>query len=457
MKALAASDSFFRSLIENSSIFGLAHRQALKEGLTGDAYHARVQELISNPTTEMRAAADFDAALLQLVDDPTWMGKALENVKSRPKNTKDYGRRALRTMFHLVAPFARVTDRMLMAAIRRVPIVGFLDRVNQADWAAGGARRDNVVARMMVGAGVISFFVAKAMSGELSGNGPSDYDKKSQMMAEGWQPNSIKIDGKWVPLAGLDQIAPLASFAASYAELLRDPEFKEEDAVTKGLELISTGASAVADNSFVEQIASFFSGFGNSALAENNRENYAANMASSFIPAAVRQSAEIADGKIRDSSANGDIGPKIVDRIKAGIPGLRQDLPVRHDVYGREIESVKNILGIGQSREVDTNPVVVEIARLTKDANGGKALVTPVDRGDLTRSLKVKRIPSEIVQAYQEAAGTYILEELTAEMAAPEWKTYTDEEKVALVKSVTKEMRKQAREDLFETPIDNEG
>jgi hypothetical protein len=434
-RLLSMSDSFFRSLLEQSSYNGLAHRIAISENLKGQDYLDRVADLQKNPTDGMKAMADAHAALTQLVDEPSIMGKVLENIKSRPKNRKNYGARALRFAFHMITPFSRVTDRLFWMAMRRTPIVGFLDRVNREDWAAGGARRDLVLARMALGAAVIGFMTMKFQDGELSGNGPTNYDKKAQMEAEGWQPNSIKFGDTW--------------YSTHFGETMQDKDFKDADEVTKVFELMAAGANAFVDNTFAEQIASVFAMVGKGGLAENARENYLTNMEKSFIPAGVRQSAEIADGKVRDATGDGTIGGKLKGGLKTSTPGLRDELPIRHDVYGREIDSNRNIFAVFMSKTESKDPIVNEIKRLSK-VNDDKPLVTPSGRKSLEASLKVKKLDASIIQEYQKLAGTYIYESLKENINSPEWKEMTDEERIKLVKKITTAQRKFAREDLFD-------
>jgi len=449
MKALAATDSYFRSIIEMGEFYGMAHRKALSEGLSGEAYQSRVAELIANPTDEMKAMADTRAATLQFVDDPSSLGIQLEKWKARPANKQDYGKRALRVAVHLIAPFTRVSDRIFWTAVRRVPIVGFLDRINRADWQAGGARRDLVISRMIMGASIIGFFVAKAQAGELSGQGPSNFDQKAQMQAEGWQPNSVKVGDQWVSMAGFDQAQVLASAAATFAETYKDKDFQDQDGLTQAISLMGAAANSVANNTFLQQIGEFFAMFGNSSLAKNAQENYLANQAATFVPSGVRQAAEMADGNVRDTSGTGSAGDKIINKVESFAPNLRGDFPVRNDVYGRPVKSVKNILGIAQSSQVDQDPVIKEVSRLTK-VNEDRPLVTPVDRGDLKKALGLKKVDASIVQEYQRVSGQYILESLREHMNDPSWHQLNDAERIKLVRKISSQMRKYAREDLFE-------
>ena len=446
-RALAMSDSFSRSTIEQAALNGLAHRTALKEGLTGDAYKARVAELIESPTTGMKAQMDNEAAILQLVDEPSWMGQMLERLKQHPRRNQ-YGHRMARTALHMVAPFSRVSDRLFWAAVRRTPIVGFLDKVNQADFAAGGAQRDLVLGRMMTGALLIGYLVQKYNDGELSGSGPSDFRARGAQQAEGWQPNSIKFGDTWYSLRGADQVTPLVNMVAEFGDTVKDKDFQSEDEVTKAMSLVGAAANGMHQNTFLSQLSQLFGTMGKTGLAETNRENYISNMVSSFIPSGVRHSAELADGQQRDSSNDGTMTGKVKGAIERSVPGLREDLPQKYDPYGRPMRSQKNLLTIGQNVTEDKTMVVQEMKRL-KAFNDDRPIVTPVARSDLKKVFGTGEVPAKIVQEYQKVSGEYIFQSLQENMATPEWQSMTDEEKVKFSKKIVEQMRKYAREDLF--------
>lgn len=446
-RALAASDSFSRSMIEQAAINGLAHRIALSEGKTGQAYRDRVVELIANPIGEMKYSADIEAAILQLVDEPSWMGQSLERLKSHP-GRNNYGKRFLRTVLHFVAPFSRVSDRLFWASIRRTPILGMLDRVNQEDWKAGGARRDLVLGRMATGALLIGFLLQKYKDEELSGTNDANFRAGMQKQAEGWRPNSIKFGDTWYSMRGLDQVVPLANAVAEIGDEMTSEDFTKADTLDKVFNVVAAAGNSVHQNTFLSQLGQLFGTMGKSSLAKNNRENYAANMASSMIPSGLRHGAELADGYQRDATGTGTLGTKVEGAVLKSVPGFREDLPIRYDVYGRPVESKKSVLTIGDSSKEDPDPIVREISRLTK-VNGGKPLVTPVVRSDLKKVFGSSEVPAEIVQEYQKISGEYIHQSLTDYMAGPDWAAMTDEEKIKLTDKIVSQMRKYAREDLF--------
>src|SRR3546814_2542190 len=75
------------------------------------------------------------------------------------------------------------------------------------DFAAGGARRDLAIAKVMVGSGVGATIAELAAKGIVSGSAPSADNQRRLMLANGWQPYSIKIGDQYYSYRRLDPFA----------------------------------------------------------------------------------------------------------------------------------------------------------------------------------------------------------------------------------------------------------
>lgn len=454
-KALAASDSMWRSILENGQLYELSLRIADREGLKGGALWDRVAELTANPTPEMAKLADSNTATLQLIDDPSVFGRAIERMKSRPKERSDYAQRLLSFSAHIALPFTRVTDNILRAGIRHTPGLGMLDRQNLADFKAGGARRDLALARQLVGATLIGYLVMKTDAGELTGDGPADFRLKAQMMASGWRPNSIKLaDGKWHSLDGFDAVVPMANVIAQTVSHMKDKKLSKEDAASRMINLLSETGGNLAKNTFAKQAGDLFAMVGEGPKVQAARENYLANLSSSFMPAGLRQYAEMNDSKQRDRSADGSIYGKIEAGIKGSIPGLRETLPVKHDVYGREMESERTLTGVNKESTPTVDRVIQEVERLTV-VQGKGALVGPATRANIPEDIR-DGATSETVQAFQKLSGKYIYEDLKEFILSKDYEEMNDEERIDEIKAIVRDARADAKDELFpdlmETP-----
>ena len=73
-----------------------------------------------------------------------------------------------------------------------------------------------VKGRIATGYATVAASISLYMNGNLSGNGPQDYETRKAWIANGWKPRSIKMGDVWV---NYDGIEPFASFLALIADI----------------------------------------------------------------------------------------------------------------------------------------------------------------------------------------------------------------------------------------------
>jgi len=457
-KALAASDSFFRSLIENADHYGMAVRTAFNEGLgkdgkLRDGYDMwdRVQELINDPTPEMIDHSNRHTAVIQLIHDTSPLARIIELGKAR-RAEMGLGSRTLRLALQLALPFTRVTDNLFFSAIRRSPL-SFMDKVTREDFKAGGAQRDLAISRTLMGSAVLGWLYTKAMSDELSGDGPENIARKTELQATGWQPNSIKVGDTWYSLSGYDAIGVNANIVSNLVQRKKDGKLSDEDLTSEIVQLVANIGGQMSNNTFTSQIGELMQLAEAGPMGESRIANYTANMASSFEPAIMKQANKnFIDTAVRDTTGDGSLSGKVKGRLMDGVPGLSSKLPQKYDVFGRPMNTKdRTFVGVGASKTNDKDPVVAEVARLSQAV--GKAVIGPVKRSDL-KKFEIKDAAK--LQEYQRLSGQYIYNDLKTEMADPSWKTLSDAEKIKLIKEIKTDQRANAREDLFGEPPETE-
>lgn len=509
IKAIAVQDALWRMGMEAAFLYDRSAIQARREGLKGAAFRDRVDELmntssgdakfkvfhtksaaskvkrfgnklgkrgesvdavheklidemeITDPlkkdllkdylrTIEREKLADDDTATLQLVDDPGMLGLGLESIKRRP-GKEEKGKRLARFLVDMILPFSRVTSNTARAMIRYLPGVSAFERTNARDWSRGGPEADVAIGRQIVGAAFIGWVYQKFVAGEITDDGPEDYRLRAQMEAEGWQPNSVKIDGKWVDVKNLDVAGPMIRLTANIAGKHSRGEYNDEDYINETLDVFGDITRAVANTSFGEQLQVIAGSLKEGDTGETTTDRLMTGLASSFVPTGLRQATEASDGFARDTRGDLTTAGRIEGRVSAAIPGMREDLPLKYDVYGRPVPIH---VGPYRMKEPDTDPVILEISRLTK-VNGKSALIDPVNKNNLPEEYK-DVADSEMLSEFQRLSGEYILESLREIMDTESWKDSSDEDKIKTVRKVKKDQRKNAREDLFAPTIEGE-
>ena len=442
-RLLAAEDSLFRSMIQNMDYYGMAARQANKEGLKGARFHDRVDELVRNPTKEMVEHADEKASILQLVSDPSWIAQKIEGAKARPANPytpKGRAQRIGRFIVSMAVPFSRVPDNVIWGGLRRTPL-GLLEKVTQTELSRGAGEADVALSRMIVGSAMLGWFVKYYADGNLK-------------IDENTRTASIKTDKGWMSLAGLDAVATHATLAASLVDNWKKKEGEEDEGlIAQTLDTAALIGGSMSSNAYGEQLSDMFTALKSDPQGESARARYFSNMASSFSPAFIRQMNQAyGDKYVRDTSADGTLEGMTVDRLKAGLPILSEDLPARRDQYGREKERNQNLSGLFNITPEETDAAILEVERL-KEANGGKNVI-PFVRPDDIKKYQPKK-DSAVTQNYQRVAGEYSLNAIRDVISNPNYASLSDAEKIKAIRDAASSARKQAREAIFETTNTN--
>src|SRR3546814_10048993 len=105
-----------------------------------------------------------------------------------------------------VLPFIRTPTNLIKFTAERSPLAPMVKEWRK-DFAAGGARRDLAIAKVMVGSGIGAVIAELAEKGVITGSPPSDDNQRRLMLANGWQPSSLKIGDPYYSYSRLDPFA----------------------------------------------------------------------------------------------------------------------------------------------------------------------------------------------------------------------------------------------------------
>jgi len=413
---LTAEDELFKGIARRMQINGEAVRIAHREGLKGDAAVARIAELAANPTDAM-VERSFDYA--RYVTFQNALG---------PIASKVSGITQAAPALKLFLPFVRTPTNLLKFAAERSPAAPML-----AEWrrevAAGGATRDIAIARMMVGTGFGTAIYQAAKMGYVTGSRPSDPAKAKLLYADGWQPNSIKLGGRYYSYRRLDPFSTTLGVAADLATLQEGMSEKQQQEV--GTLLVASILGNLANKTWLSGISDIVG-----ALSEpdRNADRLVQRLVSSLaVPAAVAQIARTIDPVQRDTQT-------VMDAIQAKIPFASQALPATRDVWGRPVTSEG---GVGPDL---ISPVYTSTAKndpVTDAMLGIGYAPGKVQRKDLT---------APQYDHYQELAGRYRYRNLSSLISSPGWGQMDAETRQEAAHKASTAGAKQARSELFGTP-----
>lgn len=449
---LHASDVFFRAFHENANLYTLGVREARKQGFTGLAAFEEGSNLASTATPELREEARKMADIPLLVDKPSYLSAKLEAAKAIRPGMKG-GEQVGAFAANFILPFFRVTDRLLFQKIRRMGPLALLDRVTRGDLAAGGPRMDIALGRMALSSALIWYYWDQAGEGNIKGAGPTDPEKKQALEAGGYLPNSIQTEDKFIDATALNlSVLPSNlqnSLAANIASVREAYESGLQDTESTGKAIaVATRAllSELSSTSFAENISTYLEPFqqGQEYEKDSATANMLAGAAGQFIPAAMRQYNQIVNDPVkRDTAGDKTIGDRITGRLKSAIPGLSDDLPVKHDVYGDPMLQGRTWSAINNYQPKKQDAVSKELQRLERTTKDAVVKGAPASFEYEGERIKLNAAGK---QEWQRVQGYYLRFGMESVIKSPEWKQASDAEKVEIVQDLRTEAYEATKE-----------
>ncbi|HWV59143.1 MAG TPA: hypothetical protein VN034_00700 [Sphingopyxis sp.] len=311
---LTAEDELFKGIARRMELSGLAVRTARQEGLRGAEGRAHAAELLANPTDDMMLRA-LDYARYVTFQRP--LGEAASKVSAFTQALP---------ITKIILPFVRTPTNLFKSFIEHSPGAPLLKEWRR-DFAAGGARRDMAVARVLVGTGMGATVAEAAARGDITGSPPTDDNKRRLMMADGWQPYSVKIGDKYYSYQRLDPFALTIGAAADMATLRDGMTDNQRD---KGAARIVASIMGNLSNK------TWLSGVSDMLAALDDPDRFGDAFIKRFagsatVPTGVAQVARTLDPTAR-------MTPDVKSAIQNRIPGMSDDLLPKRDVWGRPIE-----------------------------------------------------------------------------------------------------------------------
>jgi endonuclease YncB( thermonuclease family) len=414
---LTAEDELFKGIARRMELNGQAVRIVRKEGLKGAEARRRIAELVADPTDEMfQQALDYGRYLTFQQK----LGPFAQKVSSAASENLP---------LKFLLPFVRTPTNLMKFATERSPAAPLLSEWRK-DWKAGGERRDMAVAKMLVGTGFGLAMYQAALGGMITGSAPSDSRKAKLLYADGWKPYSIKIDGTYYSYKRLDPFSTTIGVAADMATL---PEgMTEKQREDKATLLIASIMGNLASKTWLSGASSFIE-----AITEPER--YAGDfknrlVASFLIPNVIGGTSRALDPVARKPET-------FSEEVRSRLPGLRDDLLPRRDVWGGEI---RNQGGLGPDA---FSPVWISEA--LNDPVNHELMQLDYAPGTPGKKIGDRELTPEEYDRYQELAGKASHAALGHLVASPAWKAMDDTTKVKAAKKTVAAARKGARGQLF--------
>ena len=343
-RLLTTSDEIFKTIHYRGELKAQAYRQATSEGLHGDELFKRVASLTEDPTPELSAMA-LDAARKGTFTNPLGeMGGAAQNLINKLPGGR------------WIVPFVRTPTNIMKFVGERTPGLNLLAEGVRAEFAAGGARRDMMLAKTTMGGAMYALGGYMAAQGMITGGGEKVLTAEK---LSGWQPYSIKVGDTYVAYNRMDPFGMFLGLAADAVDLSGhlDP--------TEMGDFASMATLAVSRNlvskSYMKGVIDLIDAF---QQPEGKMDRYLQNLIGTVVPAAANAARKEDDPLAREVWS-------YTDAIKNRLPGYSKDLPPVRNVFG---EPQKLAGGLGpdmvspfRTSVASTDPLATEVARLNID------------------------------------------------------------------------------------------
>jgi hypothetical protein len=380
---LLTGDEFFKQLNFRANLYAKLHTEALEKfGRNGDpdvmarwvmqemdTYFERGGRAVDFNAVEANARAnsltgqlppDVEAKLkrmqknsdssLRYAQEATWTqalgygyGQSLQRLAAEHPT------------FRIVMPFIRTPTNIFRDFVAHTPGIANLTKRYKAAIAQGGEAAAIAKGQLATGSMLWITGISLAHSGMLTGAPPKDKKELEQLRATGWQPWSVKIDGKYYPYNRLDPIGMFLGMAADLNRVFQ--ELDTEDAGDVAAHAMIALTHNLASKSYLRGLVNALQAIMD---PDRNAMSFIKGLAASHLPFSglmrnIRM--DIADDHMREARG-------LLDYIMNTIPGMSDDLPAKRNwVTGKPIDYVM----VGQDKN---DPVFDELLRLGKAIPG---------------------------------------------------------------------------------------
>ena len=385
----------------------------------------------------------------------------------------------------IMLPFSQVPSNLGARAIEYSPAglgVAAADFINMIDSARKGkftaaqqAKAVQGVGRALTGSGMIAIAAAGALRGWLKVTGDDDDKNKDALgKTHGLDGTQLNISAALRDLRGEsaqwqagDQLLSIGFLDPLNAQLttgaLIADDIRSEAGVTAGRVLgnsLSGALQSVLDTPVMSTFQDMATNYEYSGASTpggkmmDAAQKYAANQLSSVIPNSLRGIAQGLDDTERNAYSSDNVWQQAVDNAKASIPGLRETLPAKTDVWGNPVKNdggIRNFMNRninpGNITTYKTDAVSSEIEKISEAT--GESLYP--DR-TAPRSLKVDgeavSLTFEQRSMYQKAYGDAYSAAVTSLMNDKNYKAMPDSMKAEILQQAKDTATEHARDSL---------
>lgn len=420
LKFVTGQDIPFRQSIFRNSLYEQAKVAAINAGKKGDDIVPFVNKILANPTEDMveQAMKEGAGAVFQQENIISRTGQAIKRAASKNPVTGVISEVAL--------PFVTTPGGVASRMADYSPL-GFAKVLAKAS-AKNITQREAAMAlgRATTGTGLMALGAGLAANGRIALDYPTDARERSQWDAEGKKAYSIKIGDRWY---SLNSLGPQAA-------MLMVGGYLKKGGVLKA---IQGAGKTLKEQTFVKGMSSIIDAFSKTdGTSDDFMKRWVSSTIGSTVPSII---ADVARGTDKYQRSQGD---DILGGFKSRVPGLRETLPIKTDVFGEELKGegfIRSMLDVFVSSAERKSEVKNELGRLDRYPSA-------LDRKFEWNGEK-KELSNDEYTELSKIAGQKMASGLSKLMSTPKWKNLNDEKRVKEIDNVYKNAREDAKEEFF--------
>jgi len=432
VRALEAGDAFFKNQYYNSKIHELASTKARTEEVhQGMNFEARYNFWVENADGAMQRTAKEFAQKQTYTNDPNVYGGVLAALAKGVSTAQN------KNMFvNMLIPFVRTPANLLSYSMEMIGANTVLSPGKTYHSIMNGTAQESqeALARLTVATGLWLAVAEMYENGDITGTGPSNFEERKVWEAAGWQPNSIKVRGKWVDISRADpagqSLATIASVYDYYA-MTRQQDKPAMEWIGAGLLYTS---DMIIDESYLSTVSDMITAI--QSKETGRAQSVTASMINSIVvPNLMRDVRRPADETMRSGSSVNLLDSMQKQMMNAS-PWHSEDLPPQRDwkgdiknYYGNVYERALLPFNVKDSTKQDKASMALSYARIPV-ATPSKTISWPGGLGDAIDLFAMDNGDGYVYDRYLETIGRKRGEAVNVLLNTPEWTALVKDENV---------------------------
>lgn len=429
---LGAADEFWKTLYYEGVKNELAHAQAMREGLQGEALGNRIAELVQNPPDYIHDFANSVKLEYTYQDDPGAVAQYLTQLRSYVP----FGR--------FVAPFISTPANILRFQLRRSPVgllpvydreVGWKMSHMMEGLTGNSTERARALGQLSVGTLMTLAAWSLYEQGHVTGPYPTDPHEKDMWKAKHIRPYSIQIGGRYWQYNRIQPIGMYLSEIATARQLFDQGD--HEKAQAKIAASIIGAATAFGDMPWLSGMQDMFA-----AMKDPSQyaDKFVSGIATGFIPNVVKDIRYQMDPTIRSPRG-------MEEAIENSLPGMSQKVPAQVDILGdvATMDSNRILRALKITSETATGPKEAVIKALEDTGTELSSVKPLIEIKDKNGGIEKVELKGAEATRFMQEMGKATLEAISEVTSSDRYKSLPLEGKQTLLLRVVQNYRGRVR------------